>query len=120
MSWWRPTTNAALSKQIAALRTELLERFDSTDKGEKKEMLALSDIASVQAAEREDLHTLTGLVEQVLQKVASGQLDQAGAQKLLDDMNADDATVKTNIATIQAALNPPAAEPATPATPAQS
>src|ERR1041385_8851850 len=106
MSWWNFTSNADLSRQIAALRSEVFDQYKQL-KGEQKQMaIALSDIAAVEAAERADLATLTGLVSQILTAVANGQMDQTAAQALLDSMNADDASVKSNIASIQAPLTP--------------
>jgi len=70
----------------------------------EKTLVALADLAKVEAAEREDLATLSGLVTQILTAVATGQMDQTAAQALLDAMSGDDATVKSNIAAIQAAL----------------
>ena len=102
---------AALAKQISDLRTELLERFDSTDKGEQKEMAAIDDLTALEQTEHADLVTLSGLVTQVLSAVANGQMTQQQAQTLLTAMQGDDATVKSNIASIQAALPTPPAAP---------
>lgn len=117
MSWldWRKhcltahsaaNAEAVLYHAIRETHADLVARLDRLEKGEQKEMVALTDLAAVEAAERGDLITLTGLVTQILTAVAQGSLDQAAAQKLLDAMNVDDATVKSNISAIQAALTP--------------
>ncbi len=69
-------------------------------------MAGISDIKAAQAAEKADLAVLAGLVTQLLTAFANGTLSPADAQALLDETNSQDATVKTNIASIQAALPP--------------
>lgn len=91
----------------------LREQLKTIIKQGENTLIALSDLAAVEAAEKADLTTLTGLVTQILTAVASGSLDQVGAQALLTAMNSDDATVKSNIATIQGALPTPPSTPAT-------
>lgn len=72
-------------------------------------MAGISDIQAAQAAEKADLVTLTGLVTQLLTAFASGAMTPAQAQAVLDEISAEDATVKSNITSIQAALPAPAA-----------
>lgn len=83
-------------------------------------MAGVSDITSSETTLHGDLVAQNGLIKQLLTAFANQTLTPAQAQAIVDGMNADDADAKSNIAAIQAALNPPAAEPATPATPAQS
>ncbi len=105
---WRWSTKG----DLVAMEARIFEQLRQINQGEKDEMIALKDLAAVEAAERDDLKTLTGLVTQILTAVATGQMDQTAAQALLDAMNTDDATVKSNISTIQAAL--PVAPPVEP------
>lgn len=71
-------------------------------------MAGISDIQSAQAAEKSDLATLAGLITQLLTAFASGQMTPAQAQAVLDEINSEDSTIKTNISSIQNALTPPA------------
>ena len=75
---------------------------------EKKIMASIANITQAQAQEHADLATLATQVTALLAAFASGAITPAQAQALLDEVNAQDATIKTNIASIQAAL-PPAA-----------
>ena len=76
-------------------------------------MAGLADLKAAQAAEKADLAALGVLVTQLLTAFANQTLSPADAQALLDEMNSEDATVKSNIASISAAI-----PPATPAPPA--
>jgi hypothetical protein len=67
-------------------------------------MAALDDLTKAQAATKADLATLTGLTTQLLAAFASGSMTPAQAQSLLTEMNSEDATIKTNITSIQTAL----------------
>jgi len=69
-------------------------------------MPGISDVKAAQATEHADLVVLSQLLQQLLTAFASGQMTAADAQALLDETNAQDATVKTNIASIQSALPP--------------
>ena len=71
-------------------------------------MAGLADVKTALAAEHADLVTLSGLVTQLLTAFASGSLSQADAQALLDTITGDDASVKSSIGAIQAAVAPPA------------
>lgn len=73
-------------------------------------MAGITDIQTAQAAEKADLATLTALIPQLLAAFASGAMTPAQAQAVLDEINGEDATIKTSIASIQAAL--PLAAPA--------
>jgi hypothetical protein len=75
-------------------------------------MAVVTDLEAAQAAEKADLATLAGLITQLLAAFAAGAITPAQAQGLLDEINSEDATVKTNIASIQSAL-PPAPAPTT-------
>jgi hypothetical protein len=78
-------------------------------------MANITDIQTAQTAEKADLVTLTGFVTQLLAAFASGAMTPAQAQAVLDEINAEDSTVKTNIASIQKALpTPPPVPPPTP------
>ena len=72
-------------------------------------MAGITDIQAAQTAEKADLVTLTGLISQILAAFASGAMTPAQAQSVLDEINSEDSTVKTNIASLQAALPTPAA-----------
>lgn len=72
-------------------------------------MAGLSDVKTALAAEKADLATLTGLITQLLAAFAAGTLSSADAQTLLDEINTDDATVKSSITSIQSALPTPPA-----------
>lgn len=67
-------------------------------------MAGITDIQTAQAAEKADLVTLTGQISQLLAAFASGAMTPTQAGAVLDEINSEDATVKSNIATIQAAL----------------
>ncbi len=67
-------------------------------------MLGLTDIQSANTTLHADLVAENGLIKQILQAVANGQLDQAGAAALIATMTADDADAKSNIAALTAAL----------------
>lgn len=68
--------------------------------------MGIADIKTAQAAEHADLATLVGLQQQLLTAFANGTLSQEDAQAILDETNAQDATAKTAITAIQAALTP--------------
>ncbi len=70
-------------------------------------MAGITDIQTAQAAEKSDLAALGTLIGQLLAAFASGAMTPAQAQAVLDEINSEDSTVKTNIATIQAALPTP-------------
>lgn len=70
-------------------------------------MAGIDDIKKAQAAEKADLVTLSGLVTQLLTAFATQTMTPADAQALLDEMNAEDTSIKSNITSIQAALAPP-------------
>jgi hypothetical protein len=67
-------------------------------------MAGITDIQTAQAAEKKDLATLATLITQLLTAFASGAMSPAQAQAVLDQINAEDATAKTQITAIQAAL----------------
>lgn len=77
----------------------------------EKIMAKLDDIKAAQAAEKGDLVILVGLISQLLAAFAAGSLSPADAQALLDEVNSEDADVKTSIASIQAALPAPPPPP---------
>ena len=76
---------------------------------ENKIMPGITDITAAQAAEKKDLVTLTGLIAQLLAAFASGAMTPAQAQSVLDEINQEDATVNSQITSIQAALPTPPA-----------
>jgi hypothetical protein len=73
-----------------------------------KIMAGVLDIKNAQATEKADLATLVALIPQLLTAMANGTLSPADAQNILDEINAEDATVKSSVTTITAALAPPA------------
>ncbi len=111
MKLWPFVTNASLSVQLQALRTDLWKRLDTIEQGERKIMAGLSDVTSAQTTLHADLVAENGLIKQLLAAFAAGNLTPAQAQALVDGMNADDADAKSNVAAITAAL-PPAGGPA--------
>lgn len=92
---------------------EAFELLTEIHKGQKTIMAGISDIKTAQAAEKADLAALTGLINQLLAAFAAGTLSPADAQAILDETTSEDATVKSSIASITAAL-----PPVTPVTPA--
>lgn len=86
--------------------------LDAIERLETRTMASFSTITAAQQQEHTDLATLATLITQLLAAFASGAITPAQAQSLLDEINAQDATVKSSITAIQAAL--PAAPPATP------
>ncbi len=70
-------------------------------------MAGITDLQAALAAEKADLATLAGLTTQLLAAFASGAMTPVAAQSLLTSIQADDATVQTNIASIKAALPAP-------------
>lgn len=85
---------------------QVLFRLTAIETNQEKIMAGIIDIQAAQAAEKADLVTLTGLISQLLAAFASGAMTPAQAQAVLDEINGEDTTVKTNISTIQAALPP--------------
>ena len=82
-------------------------------------MAGINDINTAQTTLEADLTAENGLILQLLTAFANQTLSPAEAQAIVDKMNADDATAKTNVAAINAALNPgsgggPAPTPAKP------
>lgn len=71
-------------------------------------MAGVTDLQSALAQEKADLALLASQNTALLQAFASGAMTPAQAQALLDGINADDATIKTQTAAIQNALKPPA------------
>ncbi len=69
-------------------------------------MAGLADIQTAQAATKNDLAALVALITQLLTAFASGSITPAQAQSILDEIQTEDATVKSSIATISAALPP--------------
>ena len=100
-------TNEAL-KRIEGKIDSLTSAVAAVAAQQEKIMLGLTDIQSADTTLHADLVSENGLITQILAAVASGQLNQAGAQALITSMNADDSTAKSNIAAITAALTPPA------------
>lgn len=70
-------------------------------------MAAIDDLDKAQAAEKADLATLTGLITQLLTAFANQTMTPAQAQALLTEMNAEDATITSNTASIKTALGLP-------------
>ena len=95
MSMFTINVSGLSEQQVSALQS-----------GQEKIMAAIDDLKAAQAAEKSDLATLAGLVTQLLQAFAAGTITPTDAKALVDEMNAQDATVKTNIASIQSALTP--------------
>ncbi len=83
------------------------QAVNNTLKGVNTTMAGITDIQAALAAEKADLATATGLLAQLISAFATGAITPVQAQSLLDTINAEDATVKTNIASIQAALPAP-------------
>ncbi len=90
----------------------ILVKLNRIERNQGTIMAGIADLQAIEQAERADLATLTGLINQILTAVASGQMTAQQAQDLLTAMTTDDATVKSNISTIQAAL--PVAPPVEP------
>jgi len=67
-------------------------------------MDGVSDVQSAQTTLHDDLVAENGLIKQLLTAFAAGNLTPAQAQALVDQMNADDADAKSNVAAITAAL----------------
>ncbi len=67
-------------------------------------MAGIADVTAAQAAEKADLVLLTTSITKLLAAFASGAMTPAQAQALLDATNANDATVKSDLAAITAAL----------------
>jgi len=67
-------------------------------------MAGVSDVQSAQTTLHDDLVAENGLIKQLLTAFAAGNLTPAQAQALVDQMNADDADAKSNVAAITAAL----------------
>ena len=74
---------------------------------QEKAMSAFTTLSAAQAQEHTDLAALTTLIPQLLAAFASGALTPAQASTLLTEMNSEDATIQTNITSIQAVLPPP-------------
>ena len=91
------------------VRSDQLNRIE---KGVTDIMAGIKDIQTAQTAEKADLVALGGLITQLLSAFASGAMTPAQAQAVLDEINAEDSTIKANIASIQAALPTPAPAPA--------
>ncbi len=85
-------------------------QLDRIERKVNEIMPGLADVKAALAAEREDLAALAALITAILAAVAAGQLSAADAQGLLDTINADDSSIKGNIAAIQAALPVPPAK----------
>ncbi len=75
-------------------------------------MAAIDDLQKAQAAEKADLAALGALITQLLTAFVNGTITPTQASDLLNEMNAEDATIQTNIASIQTTLNPPTPAPA--------
>ncbi len=89
----------------------LTESFDNLAEqiklqGEKLTMLG-DQIQSADTTLHQDLVAEDGLIKQLLTAFAAGQITPTQAQVVIDSMNADDATAKTNIAAITAVITPP-------------
>ncbi len=80
--------------------------LQAIEKGLTKVMAGLADIQTAQSATKSDLAALVALITQLLTAFASGSITPAQAQTILDEIQAEDATVKSSIATISAALPP--------------
>jgi hypothetical protein len=76
----------------------------------EKIMATSASILAAQAQEDSDLAVLVGLVKTLVSNAASGNvLTPAQAQQILADMGTQDTTITGLSASINAALNPPAA-----------
>jgi hypothetical protein len=74
-------------------------------------MAGVTDVNNAETTLHADLVAENGLIKQLLTAFANGNLTSTQAQALVDGMNADDATAKSNVAAITAAL-PPVPPPA--------
>ncbi len=104
--------------EFSRLQTNLAKLQGSIDQLTQKEtqiMPGIADIQTAQAAEKADLALLMTLNTKLLAAFASGAMTPAQAQSVLDEVTAEDATVKTGISAIQSAL--PAAPAPAPAAP---
>jgi hypothetical protein len=70
----------------------------------EKLMALIDNVTAAQATEHTDLMTALGLLDQLLVAFAEGKITQEQAKALVDQSNADDATLKTKIGNIQDAL----------------
>lgn len=69
-------------------------------------MAGITDIQTAQSVEKADLAILANLITQLLTAFASGQMTPVQAQAVLDEINSEDATAKSQITSIQTALTP--------------
>ncbi len=103
MSWFKPVPKPdPVAQQLSAWFPMLA----NIEKGLTSIMAGLADIQTAQAATKYDLAALVALITQLLTAFASGSITPAQAQSILDEIQAEDATVKSSIATISAALPP--------------
>ena len=91
-----------INAKLTAIQTQQTQQGKVLD----RIMAGINDITIAQTAEKADLVTLTGLITQLLAAFASGAMTPAQAQTVLDEINSEDATIKTSITSIQAALPP--------------
>lgn len=69
-------------------------------------MASFATLTAAQAQEHTDLATLATLIQQLIAAFASGAITPAQAGALLTEMQGEDTTITTNIASIQAVLPP--------------
>lgn len=70
-------------------------------------MAKIDDIIAAQQAEKADLVALAGLVPQLLTAIANQSMTAAQAQQVLDEINSEDASLKTLISSTTSALPTP-------------
>jgi hypothetical protein len=93
-------TQAWLTAQFALITAAIT-------KGQSQIMASINNILAAQAAEKADLATLVGLIPQLLAAFANGEMTPAQAASVLAEMQTEDATIQSQTASVQAALNPP-------------
>ena len=70
-------------------------------------MATIQDILTAQGKEKADLATLVTLVQSLLTAFANESITPAQAQGILDEMNAEDASISSLSTAVGAVVNPP-------------
>lgn len=97
------------SDESLLMLTAMQAQLTQQGKDIKSIMAGITDVNSAETTLHQDLVAENGLILQLLTAFANGNLTSTQAQALVDGMNADDATAKSNVAAITAALPAPAA-----------
>lgn len=98
-------TSQEIRTTLQAIQAQLTKQGEQLNK-----LMALADnINNAQTTLHADLENENGLIQQLLTAFATGAITPAQAQTVIDGMNKDDATAKSNITLLQAALGQPQA-----------